>query len=275
METFNVFQIFNNKSGMSKFLRNSYYLLLTLIIILIIIYFKNPYATNWLRDFSLNLMTEIIGILLVVILIDRAINIKNENERKKRQEIAFRQLRIPLLNHFTLLFNIFKSSIQEKPDKDYKNVSDLFDDIFFYQITFFDFSKPAPVIPETNWFNYLSQKCLEFKDDLNRTVDKYSFYLEPETVDLMEEIINSPFISFIPQVRRIPELDIRNGYKREYNLFGGEGMIDLIKEYARLFTKLIDCYNLNVLDEKQIIMTDVLWRNDTSPKIGSSRLQND
>ena len=52
-------------------------------------------------------------------------------------------------------------------------------------------------------------------------------------------------------------------------------MIDLIKEYTILFTELIECYNLNALDEKKIVMTDVLWRNDTLPKIGSSRLQND
>ncbi len=98
---------------MKNFLRNSYISLILLAFFLLLLYLKNPGTTHWLQDFTLNLMTEIIGILLVVILIDRVININQENERKKLQEIAFQQLRIPLLHHFTLLFNIFKSSVLE------------------------------------------------------------------------------------------------------------------------------------------------------------------
>lgn len=257
---------------MKKFLRNSYIILLSLIIILILLYFINPYDTSWLHDFSLNLTTEIMGILLVVLLIDRVISINQENERQRCQKIAFQQLRIPLLNNFILLFNIFKSSVQVKPDKNYINVSDLFDDLYFDQITFFDFSKPAPVAPSTNWFNYLSKDCSEFKENINRTVDKYSFCLEPDVIDLMEEIINSSFISFILQAPSIPEIDRREGYIRRYNFFEGQGMVDLVTKYTNSLTKLIDYYNKCAPNEKKILMTDDLWRNDVSPQIGSSRL---
>ncbi len=257
---------------MKKFLRNVCYELIFLIIIFILLYYVNPYSTNWLQAFSLNLMTNIISILLVVLLIDRVISINQENERIMRQKIAFQQLRLPLLHHFTLLFNIFKASVQVKPDKNYKNVSDLFDDMYFDQITFLDFSRPAPVTPPTDWFNYLAQNCLEFKENLNRTVEKYSFFLEPDVIDLIEEIVNSHFIAFILQAPRIPEWDRREGYNRRYEFFGGQGMIDLIKEYTELFVKLVEHYNQYALSDKKIIMTDDLWRNDVSPQIGSGRL---
>ena len=257
---------------MKKFLRDSYILLTLLALILLLLYYFNPGTTNWLKDFALNITTEIIGILLVVTLIDRAISINQESERKKVQKIAFQQLRIPLSHHFTLLFNIFKSSVQEKPNKKYANVSDLFDDIYFNEIAFFDFSKPAPIIPPTDWFTHLSRESAKFKNDLNRTVEKYSLYLDSDIIDLLEEIINSSFISFIIQVSSIPKIDEREGYSRQYNLFSGQGFHDLVEEHTTLFTKLIMYYNQNVSDEKKITMTDGLWGNNTSPKIGSSRL---
>lgn len=257
---------------MNKFLRNSYILLTLLALILLVLYYFNPGNTNWLQDFTLNLTTEIIGILLVVILIDRAIHIDKEREKRKVQEIAFRQLRIPLLHHFTLLFNIFKSSVQEKPDKNYVEASDLFDALYFNQIAFFDFSKPAPVTPPTDWFNHLSQESAKFKNDLNRTVEKYSLYLEPDVIDSLEEIINSSFIWFIIRAPGIIKFDKKSGITQQYNLFGGQGSYDLVEEYTTLFTKLITYYNQNVPEEKKIIMTDDLWGNGVLPKIGSSRL---
>lgn len=262
---------------MKKFLWVSYSILFILLIICFVVYFTNPFGINWLKEFSLNLATQVIGILLVVFLIDRVISINQENERKKRQVIALQQLQIPLRRHFILLFNIFKSSIQVKPDKNYKHVSDLFDDTYFVQIAFFDFSKPAPVIPLDAWFNYLSRECSQFREALNRTIEKYSLYVESDIIDLMEETINSSFISFIIQAPAIQapairEVDTREGVIREYNLFGGQGTCDLVKEYTSLFSKLIESYNQNVPDEKRIKMTDDLWRNDVAPKIGSSRI---
>lgn len=257
---------------MKKYLRNVCYQLILLIIILILLYDINPYSTNWLQAFSLNLMTNIISMLLVVLLIDRVISINQENERIMRQKIAFQQLRLPLLHHFTLLFDIFKASVQVKPDKNYKNVSDLFDDMYFDQITFLDFSKPSPLEPPTDWFNYLAQNCLDFKDNLNRTVEKYSFFLDPDVIDLIEEIVNSPFIGFILMAPRIPEWHRREGYTRRYEFFGGQGMIDLVKKYTELFVKLVEHYNQNALNEKKIIMTNNLWGNHVPPQIGSGRL---
>jgi len=257
---------------MKNFLRVSYSLLFLFLVICLVIYFTNPFGTQWSKDFTLNLTAEIIGILLVVFLIDRVININQERERKRRQAIAFQQLRIPLLHHFHLLFHIFKSSTETRPDKDYKDVVGLFDDRYFIEIAFFDFSKEAPVVPPTDWFNRLSRECQRFKEALNNTMEKYSLYLESDTIDLMEEIINSHFISFILQAPVIPKIDKEKGFKRQYNLFSGQGMCDLVKEYTVLFSRLVDSYNQNVLHEKRIEMTDDLWRNDVAPRIGSGRI---
>jgi len=189
---------------------------------------------------------------------------------KLREKIAIQQLRFPLLHHFFLLFNILKACVQVKPNKNYKNVSDLFDDLYFDQITFLDFSKPAPVAPSMDWFNYLAKECLEFKENLNQTLNKYSTILELYMLDLIEEIINSAFIAFILNVRTTREFDKQLGITRTYNFFSVT--IDLVKEYTRSFTRLIDYYNQYAPNEKRIIMEDYLWQNNTEPLIGSGRI---
>lgn len=100
------------------------------------------------------------------------------------------------MRHFYLLFNIFKAAVPEKPDKEYQSVADLFDELYFNQLAFLDFSPPAPVFTslDATWSEYLSKECAQFKDSIDRTTEKYCLVLQRETIDLMEEIINSPFL---------------------------------------------------------------------------------
>lgn len=131
---------------MRSSLKIPYLLLLILLIGCFLIYFSIHSASSWIKSFSLGMASEIIGIFLVVFSIDRVIEAEQIEERKKLERVAFLQLRRPLIRHFYLFFNMFKAAIIEQPDKAYQNFSDLFDDRFFEQLAFLDFSKPAPVL---------------------------------------------------------------------------------------------------------------------------------
>jgi len=250
----------------------SYVILIILFLLCLLAYFIFP-NINILKDFSPNLAAEIFGILLVVFLIDRVIRISQQKESKKRQEIAWRQLRIPLLRHFNLLFNMFKASTQAKPPKVYNAVTDLFDDTYFAEIGFLDFSKPAPVLTprgSIDWFTHVSHKFSEFKDALNNTVQKYALYLDTDIIDLLEGLINSSFISFMMQASNLPKIDKTKGYKRQYNLLNG--LSDPVKEYTDLFSKLVLRFNQNLVEEEKIKMIDAWWSDNIAPKISSGRI---
>jgi hypothetical protein len=241
----------------------------------LLIYYKCVCVkAEWVKDLLLHLMSEIIGIILVIILIDRIIENIQEKQRKKRQLIAFKQLRIPLDHQFNLLLNIFKASVQEKPNKVYVNVSDVFDDTFYKEIEYFDFSKSAPIVQQIDWFKYLEIEFIRFRDSLNRTLEKYSLFLDSDVNDCIEELINSNMMSFILIVPSLKEIYIKRGYHHTYNLLSG-AMVQTVKEYIDLFLKLIDYYNQNVQDRDQIKCGKNLWRNDVAPKIGSSRINPD
>lgn len=258
---------------MRSSLKIPYLLLLILLIACFSIYFSISSPASWIKAFSIEMASEIIGIFLVVFSIDRVIENEQAQERKKLELVAFLQLRRPLIRHFYLLFNMFKAAIPEKPNKDYRDISDLFDDNFFTQLAFLDFSKAAPVFApiEANWSDYLSRECAQFKDSLNRTMEKYCLFLQPYTIDLMEEIINSPFMWLVFQAPAIRQIGRKNSVSSSYNLLARQEIRDLLKEYTNLVTKLFEEYNQRVPEEKRLKIADELWEDDVPPKIGSGR----
>ena len=173
------------------------YIILIIFTIISFTFYFNVQDTSWIKDFSLNFSTEVIGILLTVFLIDIIIKMKEERERIKRQEIGLKQLKVNLLNHLHLLFNIYKASVESKPNDLNMKASHFFDENYYQEIKYFDFSKNAPVTSNINWGYYLASKNEKFKTGLNKTIDKYGIYLDSDGIDLMEKLINSNFINFI------------------------------------------------------------------------------
>lgn len=50
-----------------------------------------------------------------------------------------------------LLFNLYKASVERKPEKEIANVRDVFGADYFEQIGYLDFRKPGPVSPPMTW----------------------------------------------------------------------------------------------------------------------------
>lgn len=255
-------------------LKTPYLLLFILLVSCFATYFSIPFKSSWIKGFALEMASEILGIFLVIFSVDRVIENEQIKERNKLEAVAFLQLRRPLIRHLYLLFNMFKASVQEKPDKQYQAISDLFDDVFFDQLAFLDLSKPAPLFNsiQANWSDYLSRECAQFKDALNRTVEKYCLFLQPEIIDLMEEIMNSPFIWLVfqaPNIRKFGRKD--TDISGSYNLLARQEIRNLFKEYVNLVSELFEQYNKRVPEEKQLKISEDLWADDVPPKIGSGR----
>ncbi|MBD1940136.1 hypothetical protein [Microcoleus sp. FACHB-68] len=232
----------------------------------------------WLRDFLLNLNAEIIGILLVLFLVNRTVRANKENERKKFREIAFRPLKRVFYKQIILLFNMFKASVEVHPCKTYETLEDLFDETYFYELGFLDLLKPAPMLTprgeEIDWLDYLFTECTSLSVALGKVVDRYSYYLDSEIVDLMEEVADAGFIRFISSIREAKQW-------HEISIIRGDLLSEcqtLLKEYTSSVMKLIDLYNMSVETERQIKIDKNQWRewwgSNVRPRIGDSRIQN-
>lgn len=239
--------------------------------------FLNQTMCNlWLKDLLLNLIAEVFGILIFLYFVNRIVRSNKESEKKKFQEIAFRQLKMGLYKQVYLWFYMYKASVKEKPVRLYQKIEDLFDEIYFKELEFLDLLKVSPNISpmgeEMDWLDYVYLECNNLRIGIDKVVDRYSFYLDSEVVDLMEEVANAGLIRFITSIREAKQwgdLGLRGDLLSECK--------PLLKEYTQALLKILELYNKTVSFEKQIQINaakwEELWDNNVRPKIGESRIQ--
>jgi hypothetical protein len=259
---------------MKAALKTPYLLLICLLGACFLSHYVIPAEFAWLKGFFLDMASEIVGILLVVFSIDRVIAIEQAKEKRQRETIACSQLRRPLLRHFYLLFNLFKASVSDKPEKEYQQISDLFDETYYQEVAYLDFAQSAPVLTlrEARWSDYLTQECQQFQESLHRTTEKYALFLPPDILDLVEEMINDPLIWLVLQSQTIRQLGNREADAGAYSFLARREIRELLREYLQKFLQLLRYYNEQVSTEKKITLADDLWNNDVPPKIGSARI---
>jgi len=255
----------------SRFLWIAFAVLLALLLVTVAAYFMGKEA-EWLKEVSVNMTAEVAGIIITVFLIDRVISLDRERERRKRQGIAFKQLRPPLHDQLMVLFNIFKASVERKPEKRYETVPDLFDEAYFEAVKHFDCSAPAPAetVIEEDGLDYLRHEGARYREDLDRTVEKYADFLDLATLDVIEENIRSPFLLFLTYEATT---DQEAGQKapRKERVFEDDAIRGQLKSYAEIFCRLVEVYNGNVPEDRRMRLREELWKEDVEPKTGSRR----
>lgn len=249
-----------------------YVILLGLLGITLLIYnlIDNQQAT--LSNVLINIFTEIVGVLLGVAVVETLIYHHEQKEYLKKKKVAFSIMRYHLGEHLSLLFNMYKASVLVRPDRHIIDPRQFFSDKYANTLKFLDLSKNAPILPSTTWLKWVASQCQKFSNSINEVLYKYSVYLEPDLVDLMERMRNTLFLNMNIGFYGFMELDKSMGFKRSYDLYSADGMEKIILEHTDLFCDLIDEYNKVMGHEKEMKLEDYMWANNTAPKIGSARL---
>jgi len=235
-----------------------------------------------IQSFGMNLTTELIGILVVLLVVDLAVKISKQHKLAKYRSIAFSRLQKPIIHHARLFTYLLKASVLKKPDKKYINIADLFDEEYFSEIKKLNLSAKAPSIPERIWYQYISQECFKFSESINNTLDKYAIYLDTEISELLEDIYDSRFLGIFLERFPLRRFDGTHWVHLD-NIFEGqitpsfsgffEGQaLDFLKEHAEMFVKLVDVYNDSVPLHKSIKFDNKLWSDTIAPAIGSGRV---
>jgi hypothetical protein len=229
---------------------------------------------DWLKEVSLNVGTEVFGILLTVWLVDAVIRKNEQSDRDRVVKVAFAQMRLPLRRHIAMLLSMYKAALAHAPYDPPRELRDLFGPDYAVQLAFLDFAKPAPLmnVQPITWFDYFHHEVEQLRSALTRTIEKYATFLDPETVELLESLTGSSLLGLLSQARAIPHIDRQQGLNRKYNLLSGQGVPDLIRQHTELVLHLTALANDKLPEDKKIELKADDWRNDIAPQFGSARL---
>ncbi|MGF1538030.1 MAG: hypothetical protein ACFB4J_16320 [Elainellaceae cyanobacterium] len=182
-------------------LRGTYLTLLLLLALCFAVHFIVR-SESWVSGFSLDVAAEIIGILLVIFSVDRVIDAEQERQRRKLEQVALRQMYQPLCRHIALLIRLGGNN-NDNPfvvdDPALANASltleQVFDEGYLDRVKALDLRTAVPDEEDgVIWSKYILRECAQFRETLNKTVEKYSLFVLPELVDAIEFVVNSPFL---------------------------------------------------------------------------------
>ena len=253
----------------------------------VVLPFILPGAPQGWRDFLLSVGTNLLVIIIAFILVESVIKQREEQERDKYRAVALRRLRIPLTHHLQLLSDMYKASVERKPDREISNLRDLFSEHYFEQITYFNAIGPSPAAEPMSlravtsgaqrrwipWYQYLSTEVKQFKEEVDRVLDKYAMYLDSETLDLLEQLANSPVVMTVGQLPMTATMLLQTwGPQQAYNPFILEEDQPIVREHTDVFSRLVDIYNKEATDDRKIfVRNDRVWKDNVSPAVGSAR----
>ena len=130
--------------------------IITLSILSIVYFIIN---NTEIKNFLMNLSTEIIGAIFIFLIFDYILKSKEKRDKKNKKKLAIKQFNKIILEYVNILSQIYKSSSKKLP-KNTATISSLFSPDFFEQVKHLDVKSDAPIFIGRNnkitWLEYLN-----------------------------------------------------------------------------------------------------------------------
>ena len=225
-------------------------------------------------DYLINVSVEILGSIVTLIVIDIYLSKNEKKIATKREQIIWTLVKPILRENLSVLFSMYKSTTTKR-GANYKTeeLSKFFTEDYAKTIQHLNIYSEAPIYPDAIWLNYLINKFTGLNNNYNSLLEKYSNQMEPELVELIEEIKNSSFHSNIISIMpTLINFTISNNMKVPKDFFSQVFDYEYcIKAYLTSINKIINLSAENEIMHNFFEIEDQIWREDVAPLIGSSK----
>lgn len=255
---------FSSMRKLRKYLTdNNYIIVLTYVTIIVgFLHFitDDVGIEIWLKQFSANLFTTIIGIWITVLCIDQIIKKKEQRERNRFLNIAYLEISRALNFYLFYLNRIYKVSSKERPE--FKETYDEMYNSEHFRDAFMncDFTRNAEY-SNCTWGQFIHSKTEDLINIVDLIISKYSFILDVDTLSRLELLKGSPWLLVSSQMEN-PE-GKRDVIYKYYNEFLNQLFI---------IAKIITVISNN--PRYSLFYDNGSWDDSSFDKIGSARLTN-
>lgn len=192
-------------------IKNEISLILTLIL-LVSIGLIFWFSSSKTEDFGLNFFTEMLGVVVTVLIIDRLIRKREESKNIPQKLAVYEDVRLYTSRYISFWTTTFRETV---PEPDPTSIKDFFSDNGMTKILSNLHMDAEPnVFPARKWWDWIIQNAKEFKDRGDKILDRHSNNLEPIVFGHIHQLTESTFNNFLLNINAIRQSDQATNFPR-------------------------------------------------------------
>lgn len=177
-------------------------------------------AENWVQSFAPGIATEIMGIILTLLLVQRLLQ-RQERARRLRGSIgAFRRAGRALSSMASAWADVIKGSWGSSGTTPPRDLAAAFSPHVTEQLMYVDPTLPIHTDESVSCATWLAAEVGAAKKTLEDVLVGYSGLLDPAYAEALDELIDDPFLELIDELGGSQEPDVRT-WRLQVNLARG------------------------------------------------------
>jgi len=164
------------------------------------------------RDFGLNFFTEMLGVAVTIIVIDRLIEGREQRKSIPLKLASYEDIRIYTARYIAFWTQVFRDSV---PEDDPKTIELFFSKESMSKVQQYLYMDSEPnVSPKMRYSDWIVQNAKEFKEKGNNILDRHGYNLDPEVYGHVHALTESMFNGMLLHINSIEQTDARMKFPR-------------------------------------------------------------
>ncbi len=225
------------------------------------------------RDFAPELATEVLGILITLVFVQRIIDRRAQEDRTRASRGGVRRSEDPLRDLSDLWTEIVRGCLERLPERPPRTYLELFVPEWSAVIDDCDLTRVRFAWSEETWAESAARVISRARDQISGILDVYGVHLNAHFIEVLDEIRDDPFLAHVEtlgeQLRIARELFPDEIEPEDYAINRTSAVrSDFIGTLART----IRLYNETALGDVPISeLPEGFWSPDRSPAPGTLR----
>jgi hypothetical protein len=222
MKIFKRFKHFISKENIKRLLNKTYKgiadfinkekTLLTILGVLILFGAFLWIYTSEYKDFGLNFFTEMLGVLVTILVVERIFRNREKNHLLPQKISAYEDVRLFTTLYINFWVETYRISV---PKDDPENLQKFFSQEGMGLIgAYLDMDSEPNVTPNRKWWDWMTYNVKEFQNAGDKILDRHAIILEPELYSQIHQLTESSFNKVICHMPAIRQSDTRNNFQR-------------------------------------------------------------
>ncbi len=225
------------------------------------------------RDFAPELATEVLGILITLVFVQRIIERRAQADRARASRGGVRRSEDPLRDLADLWSEIVRGCLEGPPARPPRTYLELFGSEWSAGIDYCDLTRVRYGWSEETWAESAARVVSRARDQISGILDLYGVHFNPHFIEVLDEVRDDPFLAHVEtlgeQLRIARELFPDEIEPADYAINRTSAVR---RDFMGTLSQAIRLYNEAALGDVPIrALPDGFWNPDRSPAPGTLR----